>query len=55
MESLFGMERFDSGEVLIDGAPVTIDSSVAIEKGMALLTEDRKSRACFWCCRCWKI
>ncbi|RFC91586.1 sugar ABC transporter ATP-binding protein, partial [Klebsiella pneumoniae] len=43
MESLFGMERFDSGEVLIDGAPVTIDSpSVAIEKGMALLTEDRK-------------
>ncbi len=26
MESLFGMERFDSGEVLIDGAPVTIDS-----------------------------
>lgn len=34
MESLFGMERFDSGEVLIDGAPVTIDSpSVAIERG----------------------
>jgi inositol transport system ATP-binding protein len=24
MESLFGMERFDSGEVLIDGQPVTL-------------------------------
>ena len=48
MESLFGMERFDSGEVLIDGAPVTIDSpSVAIEKGMALLTEDRKKSGLF--------
>ena len=48
MESLFGMERFDSGEVLIDGVPVTIDSpSVAIEKGMALLTEDRKKSGLF--------
>ena len=48
MESLFGMERFDSGEVLIDGAPVTIDSpSGAIEKGMALLTEDRKKSGLF--------
>ena len=48
LESLFGMERFDSGEVLIDGAPVTIDSpSVAIEKGMALLTEDRKKSGLF--------
>ncbi|MFO6017843.1 D-xylose ABC transporter ATP-binding protein, partial [Pseudomonas aeruginosa] len=37
-----------SGEVLIDGAPVTIDSpSVAIEKGMALLTEDRKKSGLF--------
>ena len=48
MESLFGMERFDSGEVLIDGQPVIIDSpSVAIEKGMALLTEDRKKSGLF--------
>ncbi len=43
MESLFGMVPFDSGEILIDGVPVAIDSpSVAIEKGMAFLTEDRK-------------
>ena len=55
MESLFGMAPPDSGEVLIDGVPVTIDSpSTAIEKGMAFLTEDRKSPACFWCCRCWR-
>jgi len=48
MESLFGMERFDSGEILIDGVPVTIDSpSVAIEKGMAFLTEDRKKSGLF--------
>ncbi|WP_049127676.1 sugar ABC transporter ATP-binding protein, partial [Klebsiella oxytoca] len=48
MESLFGMEKADSGEVLIDGVPVTIDSpSTAIEKGMALLTEDRKKSGLF--------
>ena len=48
MESLFGMESIDSGEVLIDGVPVTIDSpSAAIEKGMAFLTEDRKKSGLF--------
>ncbi|MEB5973257.1 sugar ABC transporter ATP-binding protein [Pantoea dispersa] len=48
MESLFGMESFDSGEVLIDGVPVSIDSpSMAIEKGMAFLTEDRKKSGLF--------
>ncbi|WP_337010314.1 sugar ABC transporter ATP-binding protein [Pantoea sp. AS142] len=48
MESLFGMESFDSGEILIDGIPVTIDSpSTAIEKGMAFLTEDRKKSGLF--------
>ena len=48
MESLFGMEKADSGEVLIDGMPVNIDSpSTAIEKGMALLTEDRKKSGLF--------
>ncbi|RAN83836.1 D-xylose ABC transporter ATP-binding protein, partial [Bacillus sp. SRB_28] len=47
-ECLFGMESFDEGEVLIDGVPVKIDSpSVAIEKGMALLTEDRKKSGLF--------
>ncbi|MCX3309167.1 sugar ABC transporter ATP-binding protein [Pantoea vagans] len=48
MESLFGMESFDSGEILIDGIPMTIDSpSTAIEKGMAFLTEDRKKSGLF--------
>ena len=48
MESLFGMAHFDSGEILIDGVPVTIDSpSAAIEKGMAFLTEDRKKSGLF--------
>lgn len=48
MESLFGMESFDSGEILIDAVPVTIDSpSTAIEKGMAFLTEDRKKSGLF--------
>jgi len=48
MESLFGMESYDSGEVLIDGVPVNIDSpSAAIEQGMAFLTEDRKKSGLF--------
>jgi len=48
MESLFGMAHFDSGEILIDGIPANIDSpSVAIEKGMAFLTEDRKKSGLF--------
>ncbi|MDK2632408.1 sugar ABC transporter ATP-binding protein [Pantoea stewartii subsp. indologenes] len=48
MESLFGMVPFDSGEILVDGVPVAIDSpSVAIEKGMAFLTEDRKKSGLF--------
>ncbi|MGD8162269.1 sugar ABC transporter ATP-binding protein [Pantoea sp. FN0307] len=48
METLFGMASADSGEVLIDGVPVSIDSpSTAIEKGMAFLTEDRKKSGLF--------
>ncbi|UQY42822.1 sugar ABC transporter ATP-binding protein [Mixta hanseatica] len=48
METLFGMAQADSGEVLIDGVPVTIDSpATAIEKGMAFLTEDRKKSGLF--------
>ncbi|MGG6107980.1 sugar ABC transporter ATP-binding protein [Pantoea allii] len=48
METLFGMTHFDSGEILIDGVPITIDSpSAAIEKGMAFLTEDRKKSGLF--------
>ncbi|YCI30647.1 sugar ABC transporter ATP-binding protein [Erwinia sp. PK3-005] len=48
METLFGMAQADSGEVLIDGVPVTINSpATAIEKGMAFLTEDRKKSGLF--------
>ncbi|MTD26280.1 sugar ABC transporter ATP-binding protein [Erwinia sorbitola] len=48
MESLFGMTSIDSGEILIDGVPTTIDSPAsAIDKGLAFLTEDRKKSGLF--------
>jgi len=47
-ETIFGIRRATSGEILIDGLPVTIDSpSTAIQRGMALLTEDRKMSGLF--------
>jgi inositol transport system ATP-binding protein len=47
-ETIFGVRRATSGEILIDGVPVTIDSpSTAIVRGMALLTEDRKLSGLF--------
>jgi len=43
LETLFGVHRADSGQILIDGAPVSIrQPSDAIAANMALLTEDRK-------------
>ena len=46
MESLFGMESFDSGEVLIDGVPVKIDSpSTAIERAWRFSPKTAKVRA----------
>jgi ribose transport system ATP-binding protein len=42
-ECLFGAAHADSGEIRIDGAPVTLRSPKdAIAKGLALVTEDRK-------------
>ena len=42
-ETLFGLRRASSGDVYIDGRPVDIASpAVAIDLGMAFLTEDRK-------------
>ena len=42
-ETLFGLRRASSGDVCIDGRPVDISSpAVAIDLGMAFLTEDRK-------------
>jgi inositol transport system ATP-binding protein len=47
-ETIFGLRRASSGEILIDGVPVVIDApSTAIDRGMALLTEDRKVSGLF--------
>jgi ABC-type sugar transport system ATPase subunit len=47
-ETLFGLRRRSSGTILIDGVAVEIDSpAAAIDRGMALLTEDRKMNGLF--------
>jgi inositol transport system ATP-binding protein len=44
--AIFGADPFDSGEILLDGKPVTIGSpSQAIKHGIALAPEDRKLQA----------
>ncbi len=41
--AIFGLDRFDSGSVLIDGAEVTVRSpKAAVRAGIALVPEDRK-------------
>ena len=43
MRAVFGLDPHDGGQVLIDGKPVEIKSpQQAIEKGIALLAEDRR-------------
>jgi inositol transport system ATP-binding protein len=43
VETLFGLRRATSGDIVIDGVTAVIDSpAAAIAQGMALLTEDRK-------------
>ena len=47
-EALFGVTPAESGEILIDGQPVTIATPAqAMAHGMAFLTEDRKETGCF--------
>lgn len=47
-ETIFGVTPATSGEIAIDGKPLTIDSpSTAMRSGMAFLTEDRKDTGCF--------
>jgi inositol transport system ATP-binding protein len=47
-ETIFGLRRATSGEILIDGIPVDVDSpGTAIDRGMALITEDRKMSGLF--------
>ena len=49
-EALFGITPSDGGEIRLDGQPVRIsDPHLAIEKGFALLTEDRKLSGLFPC------
>ena len=48
--ALFGLTPAHSGEVLIDGRAVRLDSPRAgIARGLALVTEDRKESGCFAC------
>jgi ABC-type sugar transport system ATPase subunit len=47
-ETIFGLRRATAGEILIDGAPVIVDSpAAAVDRGMAFLTEDRKMNGLF--------
>lgn len=47
-ESIFGLRKPTSGDILIDGVCARIDSpATAIDRGMALLTEDRKISGLF--------
>jgi inositol transport system ATP-binding protein len=47
-EALFGVVPATSGQIRIDGKPVTIGSpAAAMQHGMAFLTEDRKDTGCF--------
>ena len=47
-EAIFGVRRATAGDIVIDGVPARIDSpAVAIERGMAFLTEDRKISGLF--------
>lgn len=47
-EALFGVHPAQSGEILINNNPVTINSpNEAMAYGMAFLTEDRKETGCF--------
>ncbi len=52
-EALFGVSPASSGEIIIDGQPVTIDSpNAAMTHGLAFLTEDRKESGCFLSLNC---
>jgi ABC-type sugar transport system ATPase subunit len=42
---IFGADRLDGGEILVDGRPVTIHNPIdAIRHGICLVTEDRKAQ-----------
>lgn len=48
--SIFGLERYDSGEIAVDGQVVNIKSvRTAIKNGIAFVTEDRKESGLVLC------
>ncbi|KQS64036.1 D-ribose transporter ATP-binding protein [Rhizobium sp. Leaf371] len=52
-EAIFGVTPATSGEILVNGMAVTIDSpSAAMAQGFAFLTEDRKETGCFLTLNC---
>ena len=47
-ETIFGVSPATSGEIILNGKPITINTPRAgMQAGMALLTEDRKDTGCF--------
>ncbi|MCI9487063.1 MAG: sugar ABC transporter ATP-binding protein [Lachnospiraceae bacterium] len=43
MSALFGMERYDSGEIFLDGKPIQVKNiRRAIDQGITMVTEDRR-------------
>ncbi|WP_433049035.1 sugar ABC transporter ATP-binding protein [Dactylosporangium sp. CS-033363] len=45
IRAVFGVDRYDSGEVLVDGKPLRrADTSAAIAAGLALVPEDRRQQ-----------
>ena len=47
-ETLFGVTPATSGAIAVDGKPIVISSpGVAMDAGMAFITEDRKESGCF--------
>ncbi len=50
MRAIFGIDKHDSGELLVDGETVKIkDPGQAIDMGMAMVTEDRKELGLVLC------
>jgi ABC-type sugar transport system ATPase subunit len=48
VRAIFGADRLDAGQILIDGEPVVIDSpEAAMRLGIGLVPEDRKKQALF--------
>ena len=47
VEAIFGIRRVASGEVLVNGKPIKMQPRNAIESGIGLVTEDRRSSGIF--------